>query len=60
MESMNMPAGKKTKLYIFEDKFLPVEGHKKAHSMGFGKLMAPYEWESERELQVFWLNVFER
>ena len=43
MESMNMPAGKKTKLYIFEDKFLPVEGQEKAHLMGFGKLMAPYE-----------------
>ena len=44
-----MPAGKKTKLYIFEDKFLPVEGQEKAHLMGSGKLMVP----SKRELQVF-------
>ena len=51
-----MPAGKKTKLYIFEDKFLPVEGQEKAHLMGSGKLMAPFE----RELQVFWSNIFLR
>ena len=49
MESMNMPAGKKMKLYIFEDKILPVEGQEKAHLMGSGKLIAP----SERDLQFF-------
>ena len=49
-----MPAGKKTKPYIFEDKFLPVAGQEKAPLMGSGKLIAPYE----RKLQFFWLNIF--
>ena len=47
-----MPAGKNTKPYIFEDKFLPVAGQEKAHLMGSGKLMAPFETET----MVFWPN----